>query len=128
MKLNGIIETVIYVHDLRQCKKFYEQVLNLKSYAYKEDSFLFFKVGRSMLLLFNPEESQHNKELPSHFAEGQQHFAFDVEEAEYGKWKNHVESFVPIEHEHIWPNGKRSFYFRDPEKNSVEIVMNNIWV
>ena len=127
MKLNGIIETVVYADDLYGCKQFYEEVLQLKTYAYKENSHLFFKIGNSMLLFFNPEESRNNKDLPSHFSEGEQHFAFEVEEEEYEDWKKHVSGFVEIEHEHKWPNGKLSFYFRDPERNSVEIVMKSIW-
>lgn len=127
MKLNGIVETVIYAEDLAECKDFYEHVLKLKSYAYQEANFLFFKIGDTMLLFFNPEESRRNQDLPSHFGEGEQHFAFEVDEEDYEAWKNHVAKFVEIEHEHKWPNGKLSFYFRDPQRNSVEIVMKSIW-
>lgn len=127
MKLNSIIETVIYVDDLKKCEAFYNEVLGLETYAFQEGSHVFFKVGHSMLLFFNPDESVLNKELPSHFARGDQHFAFEVDVNDYISWKEKISKFVPIEHEHTWPNGKKSFYFRDTENNSVEIVMKSIW-
>jgi hypothetical protein len=34
---------------------------------------------------------------------------------------------VAIEHEATWPRGGRSFYFRDPAGNSLELATPRIW-
>lgn len=127
MRLNRIKETVIYVKDISATKNFYEKLLGLKAMVFVEDKQLFFKIGESMLLFFNPEQSKQKSDVPPHFAYGDQHFAFEVDVDEYAQWKKRLSTDVQIEHEHQWKENFYSFYFRDMENNSVEIVMKGIW-
>jgi catechol 2,3-dioxygenase-like lactoylglutathione lyase family enzyme len=34
---------------------------------------------------------------------------------------------VEVEHEHAWPSGGRSLYFRDPAGNSLELITRGSW-
>jgi catechol 2,3-dioxygenase-like lactoylglutathione lyase family enzyme len=127
MHLKGIKETVIYVHDLERTKQFYQETLGLRLYGEKAGEHIFFKVGEDMLLFFNPEHSKAKTHIPPHFAEGNQHFALTVSAEDYESWKNKVSALIEIEHEKDWGSGVKSFYFRDPEQNSVEIVTEGMW-
>ena len=38
-----------------------------------------------------------------------------------------AEAGVEIEHDHEWPDERRSFYFRDPAGNLLEVANADIW-
>jgi catechol-2,3-dioxygenase len=100
LKISSIKETCLYVKDLQQTKDFYHGLLNLPVINYVENKFIFFRAGSSVLLCFNPEESKKQQNLPSHFAEGQIHFAFEVKKEDYASWKDHLtNNNVKILHE-----------------------------
>ena len=128
MNLLGIKETCLYYHDLEQAKHFYGSVLELPLIHYQPGKHIFFRVGSSVLLIFNPEDSKTKTSPPAHYAKGNQHFAFEVTEAEYEQHKKLIESKgITIIDRLIWKNGAESFYFNDPEGNVLEIVPEGIW-
>ena len=128
MKLKGIKETCLYISDISESKKFYSNKLGLAVYNEVEESHIFFKIGNSMLLCFRNSATKKQEKLPPHFGEGHLHFAFETKTKDYDKWKKHLKAVgIEIEHEHQWPNGKRSIYFRDPDQHSVEIVEEGLW-
>jgi catechol 2,3-dioxygenase-like lactoylglutathione lyase family enzyme len=124
-KLSKILETVLYVDDLAAAEKFYSEVLGLSG---KNGAFV---VGEDMLLLFYAPETLKQKTPPPHGATGPGHMAFEVPFEEYGFWKRYVtEKGVKIEEERIWNKGDpnvRSFYFRDPSGNVLEIATPGMW-
>lgn len=124
-----IKETCIYVKDLRSIYKFYCQTLELPVINYIEDKHIFFRVGNSVLLFFNPDDSSKKKSPPAHYATGKQHFAFEVGEADYENTKKCLLSKgVAITDEVTWKSGKKSFYFEDPAGNILEVVPDKeIW-
>ena len=123
-----IKETCIYVEDLQRSREFYEELIGLECFSFAEESHAFFRVGRSVLLCFDPIASKEQHRLPRHFANGELHFAFEVERAVYERWKKWISSrSIEIEHEEEWPGGFRSFYFRDPDRNCVEIIEEGTW-
>jgi catechol 2,3-dioxygenase-like lactoylglutathione lyase family enzyme len=51
-----------------------------------------------------------------------------IEAESFEAWRKHLHSHgVRIEKEVVWPRGGRSFYFRDPAGNSVELVTPGVW-
>jgi catechol 2,3-dioxygenase-like lactoylglutathione lyase family enzyme len=89
---------------------------------------IFFRAGNSVLLCFNPADSKLKASPPAHYAEGKQHFAFEVSAAEYLKSKEILQAKgVEIIDEIVWANGKESFYFNDPEGNILEILPEGVW-
>jgi len=129
MNFLKIKETCLYVKDLEGAKKFYEDVLHLKRISYLPGKHLFFRVGGSVLLIFNPEDSKLKTSPPAHFGGGRQHFAFEVKEQEYLTAKQEILSKgISITDEVTWKSGQKSFYFNDPEGNVLEVVPDSgIW-
>ena len=128
MQITGIKETILYVHDLAQARAFYTETLGLTEHTYVPDKLLFYAVGDDMLLMFNPEASQRGRSVPRHYGGGEQHFCFECPLEAYADWKHKlVDQGIAIEHEQEWGTGRKSFYFRDPEDNSLEIAEPGIW-
>lgn len=129
LPLDRVLETILYVDDLEAAERFYGGALGLALDSRKEGAFAFFRVGeRAMLLLFDPETARRGRGVPAHGAIGPGHACFAAPEAELDAWKARLEAAgVAIEHEQAWPRGGRSFYFRDPAGNSLEIATPRIW-
>jgi catechol 2,3-dioxygenase-like lactoylglutathione lyase family enzyme len=126
--LDRVLETILYVDDLEAAERFYGGPLGLALDSRKEGLFAFFRIGDAMLLLFEPGASRRSRGVPAHGAEGPGHACFAVAEDELDGWKGRLEAAgVAIEHERDWPRGGRSFYFRDPAGNSLEIATPRIW-
>ena len=134
MKLSGIVETAIYTDDLAAMRQFYEDKLGLNCIAYTENQSLFFKINRSVLLIFNraytvdQTASVNGNLIPPHATSGPGHMAFEAPRDDYENRKSQIISLgIEIESEVTWPHGKKSFYFRDPSNNSIEIVEKGLW-
>ena len=129
MKFIKIKETCLYLNDLEKAKDFYHGILGLEIIHYLPEKHLFFRVGSSVLLCFNPRDSRKKKSPPSHFGSGNQHFAFEIPLAAYEQAQNEIRNKgIEIIDEVKWKSGRSSFYFRDPEGNILEIVPDSgIW-
>lgn len=123
-----IKETCLYIHDLAKAVEFYNGKLGFDIIHYLEGKHAFFRVGESVLLCFNPESSKLKNSPPPHFAEGDQHFAFEVTQADYTNCKKRIEELgITITDKLVWGTGQESFYFNDPENNVLEIVPEGVW-
>jgi catechol 2,3-dioxygenase-like lactoylglutathione lyase family enzyme len=134
MQPQSILETALYARNLSECETFYSQVLGLALFAKFGNRHVFYKVGESMLLLFNPDETQrlgppvNGSIIAPHGATGPGHVAFRVAQAELASWRVRLlEQGVAIESEVVWPGGGYSIYFRDPAGNSVELATPALW-
>lgn len=126
--IDRVLETVLYVDDLEAAERFYSEVMGLTLDSAKPDLFRFFRLGEGMLLLFEPEAARVGRDVPGHGAKGAGHVCFAVAEGELDAWRRHLSAHeVAIEHEQDWPRGGRSFYFRDPAGNSLELATPRIW-
>ena len=130
----GILETVVYCNDLVAARHFYEQIIGLQIYSCEPERHLFYKVGNSMLLVFDPGNTTQaevrigDATLPLHGARGESHFAFQVRADQFDAIKaNLAKHNVAIECELDWPIGGHSIYCRDPSGNSVEFATRTLW-
>lgn len=128
MTPHRVLETVLYADDLDAAERFYGDVLNLVHHSRRPSVFTFFRAGDGMLLLFDPSRSSANEDIPPHGAAGPGHACFAVPAAELDRWRERLgANGVAIERDHLWPNGGRSLYFRDPAGNSLELATPRIW-
>jgi catechol 2,3-dioxygenase-like lactoylglutathione lyase family enzyme len=123
-----IVETAVYVDDLERAAAFYRDVLGLVLLAQEAGRSAFFRVGDTVLLLFNPDETIEAGHLPLHGSKGPGHFALGIARESFEDWRHHLtEHGVTIESEVTWPAGGRSLYFRDPAGNVAELVTPGVW-
>lgn len=124
----GIKETCLYVADTERTRIFYADRLGLDCFEHIPGVLVFFRAGNSVLLCFDPEKSNMKKDVPRHFGTGELHFAFEVPKAHYAAWRSKVVAAgISVEHDHVWPRGHRSFYFRDPDRHCVELIEAGLW-
>ena len=128
MKFTQIKETCLYVCDLDKTKEFYCEKLGLELHSFANNSYVFFRAGSSMLLCFLNDTTKKQNSLPSHYAKGQIHFAFEIQREDYDNCKTTlVAKGIVIEHEQAWKNNIKSFYFRDPDHHLVEVLQPGMW-
>ena len=126
-----VLETCIYADDLDQAEFFYGNLLGLELVAKDEGRHLFYRCGRSMVLIFNPKVTRipsGDIEVPPHGTIGSGHIAFAIKAVEIKKWKRYLgENNIELEREIIWPEGGHSLYFRDPANNCLELATPKLW-
>jgi catechol 2,3-dioxygenase-like lactoylglutathione lyase family enzyme len=127
-QIDRVLETVLYVDDLDAAERFYGEILGLERDSRQDGVFVFFRCGAGMLLLFEPGAAARGRSVPAHGASGPGHLCFAVAEDALAAWQARLRAAdVAIEQEVSWPRGGRSFYFRDPAGNSLELATPRIW-
>jgi catechol 2,3-dioxygenase-like lactoylglutathione lyase family enzyme len=122
-----VLETCLYVADIQRAREFYGTILGLACLGQEPDRHVFFRVGPGVLLLFRAEATRATTTVPAHGALGPGHVCLRISSGSYEAWKRRlIDRGVPIEQEAAWPRG-RSFYFRDPDGNSLELAEEDIW-
>jgi catechol 2,3-dioxygenase-like lactoylglutathione lyase family enzyme len=128
MNLSGVLETVVYCTNENEeaTRRFYREVLGLQ--PLREDS-VAHRLGGSVFLLFNADESSVQDSPPAHGAPNARvHTCFLAAPGEYERWKERLAAEgVEITQEIEWPSGPRSFYFEDPAGNVLEIAEADMW-
>ena len=130
---SGILEAALYVTDLDAAEQFYGEVLGLELIQRVNDRHVFFRVGGSVLLLFDPNQTElppSNPDLPvpPHGARGAGHVCLVLTRDEITAMRKHLLNWnIPVDAEFEWPNGARSLYIRDPAGNSVEFSEGHLW-
>jgi catechol 2,3-dioxygenase-like lactoylglutathione lyase family enzyme len=134
MTPSAILESALYVSDLDAAEAFYADVLGLERIGKVVGRHVFFRCGKGVLLLFNPDATRDRPPpdarlpVPPHGATGQGHLCFSGTADEIAAWKAHLEGRgIAIEADFVWPSGGRSIYFRDPSGNSIEFAEPRIW-
>lgn len=123
MKFLKIKETCLYINDLEEARSFYHDLLGFPEIDYQPGKHLFLRVGTSVLLCFNPEDSRQKASPPAHYGGGKQHVAFEVSTVDYEQARKEMEKLgITITDTITWKSGAQSFYFEDPEGNVLEIV------
>jgi catechol 2,3-dioxygenase-like lactoylglutathione lyase family enzyme len=131
---SGILETVLYAGDLDAAERFYTGMLGLSLHAKSEGRQLFYRLGRQMLLIFNPEATAKppppdaRLPVPPHGMTGHGHVCFAASAEEIASWRQRLsDQGIAIEADFEWPGGGRSIYFRDPAGNCLEFAEPRIW-
>ncbi|HGM5493088.1 TPA: VOC family protein [Serratia fonticola] len=133
LKIERVIETVLYVSDIERAATFYQQVLQLPAMVANERFRAYNIADQSVLLLFISGDSlngAHYPEgyIPPHDGSGPQHLGLAVSKAQLPLWEQQLaEHGVEIEGRMHWEQGGESIYFRDPDGHLLELVTPGIW-
>ena len=123
-----ILEVCLYVSDIAEAERFYKDLFAMEPYSRSGSRHVFFRVGKMMFLLFNPDETRKQGSVPSHGATGEGHIAFAITHEKISFWRRRLQAHnVAIEQEYEWPAGGHSIYFRDPFGNSIELATRDTW-
>ena len=126
----GVLETALY-HDAGEreaVERLYGEVLDLPLVARWDDG-LAFRAGSGVLLLFDRQGlGQRSGPVADHGSTGPGHACLRARPTDYERWRARLrEEGIEIVHEHDWSGGGRSFYFRDPAGNLLEIADTDLW-
>lgn len=128
------LECALYAADLDAAEAFYGGVIGLAVITRQPGRHVFFRVGASVLLVFDPAATRRPPDpaaplpVPPHGAEGAGHYCFAVPAASLEHWRGHLtRAGTAIEADFSWPGGARSLYVRDPAGNSVEFADPALW-
>jgi len=133
MRLDGVLETALYVDDLARAARFYEEVLGLSPIA-SDRRFRGYDAGhRTVLLLFERGSTLETVRMPGgtippHDGHGPLHVAFAVPREDLAAWEERLAGRgVAVEGRAEWPRGGRSLYFRDPDGHLLELATPGLW-
>jgi catechol 2,3-dioxygenase-like lactoylglutathione lyase family enzyme len=129
-ELSGILETALsFGHDeAEETLAFYRDTLGLNEVANWREGTVF-RLGLGVLLLFDRELLDENDApVAQHGTSGVGHVCFLAAPDHYeGMRERLTEAGVEVEHDHEWNDHRRSFYFRDPAGNLLEVANSDIW-
>ncbi len=136
MQVGGILETALYVTDVKRTAEFYRRLFGFGILLESERLIALDVAGRNVLLLF-PEGGTTEPfdvpggggVIPPHGgSSGGYHFAFSIAAEDVESWQRHLESKgVAVESVVNWPGGAKSIYFRDPDGNLAELISPGFW-
>ncbi len=131
--LHGVLETSLYVEDLKRSVAFYKALFGFETLA-ADDRFCALNVSdRYVLLLFRKGGSSEPMKtaggtIPPHDGGGQLHLAFSIPKGDLEEWERRLgEQGVSIESKVVWERGGTSIYFRDADGHLIELVTPGLW-
>lgn len=132
-KLEGVLETALYVDNLPRAVEFYKTVFDFETLVYDERMCALNVSDRQVLLLFLKGASDKlmpvsGGVIPPHDGAGHLHIAFAITADELEKWEAHLdEKQTHIESRVAWPRGGVSLYFRDLDNHLIELATPGLW-
>ncbi|MBV8070837.1 MAG: VOC family protein [Acidobacteriaceae bacterium] len=125
-KSEGILESSLYVDDVRASADFYEKIFGFSVISNFDRGCAMQAGERQVLLLFKKRGSLS---IPSpHDGDGELHLAFAIRASELPTWEKWLaESGIAIEEKRTWERGGVSIYFRDPDRHLIELATPGVW-
>jgi catechol 2,3-dioxygenase-like lactoylglutathione lyase family enzyme len=132
-RIDGLLETALYVADLDRSSAFYEHVLGLRVML-RSPRLVALDAGRQgVLLLFlagatSADVVEAGGTIPGHEGTGRLHMAFAVPAEDLGAWRERLaEAGVALSGEMAWTRGGTSLYVSDPDGHVIELATPGLW-
>lgn len=132
-RVQGLLETALYVDDLPRAAAFYERIFGFQRLLESDRLIALDVAGRNVLLLFLRGSTAEpfatpGGVIPGHSGSGQSHFAFSIASEDLDAWRRHLNELgIAIESEVTWPGGAQSIYFRDEDGHLAELITPGFW-
>lgn len=127
-RVNGILETSLYVESAARSAEFYRRVFGFEPLdpgePLNDDTRLCpMRAGdRSVLLLFKKGATDDTN------ASGAIHVAFGIARSDLAAWEDWLAAQgISIESRQTWQYGGEALYFRDPDGHLLEVVTPGVW-
>jgi catechol 2,3-dioxygenase-like lactoylglutathione lyase family enzyme len=126
-KLDGILESSLYVDDLPRSVRFYQDIFGFPVISdFGERGCAMHAGPRQVLLLFKKGASRAI--VSPHDGDGELHIAFAVPAAELAAWESWLaKKGIALEEKRSWELGGWSLYFRDPDRHLLELATPGVW-
>jgi catechol 2,3-dioxygenase-like lactoylglutathione lyase family enzyme len=126
-RLNGLLETSLYVDDLARSLAFYRRVFGFEPIFSNERLIALGVEERQILLLFKKKLSALLPQGP-HDGDGRLHLAFAIDTSELSAWESWLaDNGIAVEERKEWERGGVSLYFRDPDDHLLELATPGVW-
>jgi catechol-2,3-dioxygenase len=127
-RMNGILETSLYVESAARSAEFYQRVFGFEPLEpgeplNNETRLCPMRAGdRSVLLLFKKGATADTN------ASGAIHIAFGIARSDLPAWERWLaEQGIAIEFRKTWKYGGEALFFRDPDGHLLEVVTPGVW-
>ena len=128
-RVNGILETSLYVKSVPESVAFYKRIFGFELLQPSQEQLAEFTrlaaLGagdRHILLLFRRGGTRDTD------ARGRIHVAFGISRESLNEWENWLQfQQIVIEQHVVWEYGGESLYFRDPDGHLLEVASPGIW-
>ena len=132
-KLDAVLETALYVADLKRSVSFYQTIFEFETLFADERLCALNVSDKQVLLLFlkgasNEPTNASGGVIPPHDGDGNLHVAFSIRANELNEWESWLaQNDILIESTVRWARGGTSIYFRDPDWHLLELVTPGLW-
>src|SRR5580704_4730984 len=126
-KLDGILESSLYVDDLPRSVRFFQEICGFFVISdFGERGCAMHAGPRQVLLLFKKGASREI--LSPHDGDGELHIAFAIPAVELAAWESWLaKKGIAMEEKRSWDLGGWSLYFRDPDRHLLELATPGVW-
>jgi catechol 2,3-dioxygenase-like lactoylglutathione lyase family enzyme len=126
-KIDGILETSLYVSDVHRSVRFYEETLGFRVISEFGERGCAMHAGERQVLLLFKKGASRTTQSP-HDGDGELHLAFRISSAELANWESWLEQRgIAVEEKRTWDLGGSSLYFRDPDRHLLELATPATW-
>lgn len=126
-KTNGILESSLYVSDLRRSVRFYEETFGFLVISEFGERGCAMQAGTHQVLLLFKKGTSRAIQSP-HDGDGELHVAFAIPAAELADWESWLQARrIQVEEKRTWELGGSSLYFRDPDRHLIELATPGTW-
>jgi catechol 2,3-dioxygenase-like lactoylglutathione lyase family enzyme len=126
-KTDGILESSLYVSDLLRSVRFYEETFGFSVISEFGERGCAMHAGTHQVLLLFKKGASRLIQSP-HDGNGELHVAFAISADELANWESWLnKKGIAVEEKRKWELGGWSLYFRDPDRNLVELATPGTW-
>jgi len=124
---DGILESSLYVSDVRRSVRFYQEIFGFPVISEFGERGCAMQAGPSQVLLLFKKGASRAIRSP-HDGEGELHLAFAIPLDELANWESWLQRRgIAIEEKRPWESGGWSLYFRDPDRHLLELATPGTW-